>query len=671
MTTMLAACALCAGLIAPAAEAGQDPFADGRHAIGPEASNATTVLTGVHRARGELAALVVKGVRHATIDMSALALHGSDEGAPRDAMEGIGILLQDCAGVTLKGGIVRGYKTGLRIERCSGVEVAGLSVPEGYAMRLRSSECGEDGADWLWPHKNDDDEWARAYGAAVSVVDSTGTKLHDIRVRGMQNGIQLVRSHGSLVWDCDASFLSGWGLALYRASGNIVAHSRFDWCVRGYSHGRWWRGQDSAGILLFERSCDNLVWRTSATHGGDGVFLFAGRDLVEGLAAARGELDPSGSDRNTFAECDLSYAVANALECTFSDDIWAIRNRLDGSHMHGLWGGYSRRLVALGNSIKGTSGPGIAVEHGVDCAYAGNAIEGNESGLKLWWDEDPELVGGPFGKVRDTRSIGALVLGNRFRGNTLDLDCARTTGLRFAGNDYEHQDRSNPRFESAAMHAGKGVPRWRDDGCEAGRFEGAEPQWLQRARGWTPPEGLPGSPRPKTEREGLDTIVMGEWGPWDFESGAPRPARSEAGGLLRGMELAARWFSWQEGPDPREDLAGWLRLAERPAHAAQTVLSCDLLSAPGAAAVTGRPRFGLLAKGRFRVPDDRLRTLSVTSDDGVRVRIDGRVVLEDWSWHAPKTDDVQLGLEAGEHELEIEYFQIDGAKALRVELLDR
>jgi hypothetical protein len=450
-----------------------------------------------------------------------------------------------------------------------------------------------------------------------------------------------------------------------------VAHSRFDWCVRGYSHGRYWRGQDSAGILLFERSCDNLVWRTSATHGGDGVFLFAGRDLVEGRAAERGELDPSGSDRNTFAECDLSFAVANALECTFSDDVWAIRNRLDGSRMHGVWGGYSRRLVALGNSIKGTLGPGIAVEHGVDCAYAGNAIEGNESGLKLWWDEDPELVGGPFGKVRETRSIGALVLGNRFRGNALDLDCARTIGLRFAGNDYEHLDRGDTRFEGAAVHAGAGVPRWRDDGCEAGRFEGAEPQWLQRARGWTPPQGLPGSPRPKTEREGLDTIVMGEWGPWDFESGEPRPASREAGGLLRGMRLEARWFSWADGPDPREDLEGWRSLAERPALAASVEPSCDLLELPEARAIVGRPRFGLVAKGRFRVPDDRLRTLVVASDDGVRVKVDGRVVLEDWTWHAPRTAEAPLGLEAGEHELEVEYFQIDGARTLRLELLER
>ena len=627
-------------------------FAAGQHTIGADASHGTTTVEGEYRVQAEPAALVVRGVRHATIDASRLVLRGSADGAPRDAMEGTGILLVDCVGVTLKGGSVGGYKVGLRLERCVGVEVAGLSVPEGRSMRLRSSDCAEDSADWLWPHKNDEDEWARTYGAAVSVVDSSGIQMHDIRVRNMQNGIQLVRTHNSLVWDRDASFLSGWGLALYRSSGNTIAHSRFDWCVRGYSHGRYWRGQDSAGILLFERSSDNLVWRTSATHGGDGVFLFAGRDLVEGRARERGEIDPSGSDRNTFAECDLSFAVANSLECTFSDDIWAIRNRLDGAHMHGVWGGYSRRLVVLENSIQGTLGPGIAVEHGVDCAYAGNALVGNDTGLKLWWDEDPELVGGPFGQARDTRSIGALVLANRFRGNRLDLDCTQTQ-LASRGNDYE------------------GVPRSREVDCKSGQFEGLEPQWLQRARSWTAPAGLPGSPRPKTEREGLETIVIGEWGPWDFESGAPRPPVRESGGLLAGLTLDARWFSWKDGPDPREDLQGWRALAEHPLHTARVALSCDLVEASEVRALTRAPRWGLVATGRFAVPAAGEYVLATTSDDGVRVAIDGRVVHEDWTWHAPRTHEAVLRLAAGEHELELEYFQIDGAQALRLELLER
>jgi hypothetical protein len=92
------------------------------------------------------------------------------------------------------------------------------------------------------------------------------------------------------------------------------------------------------------------------------------------------------------------------------------------------------------------------------------------------------------------------------------------------------------------------------------------------------------------------------------------------------------------------------------------------VSVPEVEQIVRRPRWGLVAKGQFRIHKDQLLTLSVTSDDGVRVRIDGRVVLDDWTWHAPKTDEVLLGLKAGDHELQLEYFQIDGAQALRLEL---
>jgi hypothetical protein len=35
-------------------------------------------------------------------------------------------------------------------------------------------------------------------------------------------------------------------------------HNRLDWNVRGYSHGIYARGQDSAGILCYEQSNDNI-----------------------------------------------------------------------------------------------------------------------------------------------------------------------------------------------------------------------------------------------------------------------------------------------------------------------------------------------------------------------------------------------------------------------------
>src|SRR5687768_18079716 len=43
------------------------------------------------------------------------------------------------------------------------------------------------------------------------------------------------------------------------------------------------RGQDSAGILCFEQSSDNLFAENSATHGGDGFFGFRSEEHTSEL----------------------------------------------------------------------------------------------------------------------------------------------------------------------------------------------------------------------------------------------------------------------------------------------------------------------------------------------------------------------------------------------------
>jgi hypothetical protein len=169
--------------------------------------------------------------------------------------------------------------------------------------------------------------------------------------------------------------------------------------------------------------------------------------------------------------------------------------------------------------------------------------------------------------------------------------------------------------------------------------------------------------------EGLETIVMGEWGPWDFRGGEPRPEPRLAGGLLAGSTWKARWFSWQGGPDPREEPRAWRALASAPlAEAAVGGGWGDPWGLDAAVRETvGTTHFGLTAETTLELEAGRY-LLKVTSDDGVRVFVDGRTALENWTWHAPTLDRLELELSAGEHAFALEYFQIDGAVALLVEL---
>jgi hypothetical protein len=82
----------------------------------------------------------------------------------------------------------------------------------------------------------------------------------------------------------------------------------------------------------------------------------------------------------------------------------------------------------------------------------------------------------------------------------------------------------------------------------------------------------------------------------------------------------------------------------------------------------GNDRFGLVAETRVAISKPGKHRLAVTSDDGVRVRVDGKVAFEDWTWHAPKRGEAEIDLAEGEHRIELEYFQIDGAVALSIEL---
>ena len=131
----------------------------------------------------------------------------------------------------------------------------------------------------------------------------------------------------------------------------------------------------------------------------------------------------------------------------------------------------------------------------------------------------------------------------------------------------------------------------------------------------------------------------------------------------------AAWFSWKDGPDPRAALEAWRALAAKPAARAKVGAWTDPWGGDAKAReAVGNDRFGLVARTKFAIAEGGKHRLAVTSDDGVRVRVDGKVAFEDWTWHAPKRGEAEIDLAAGEHEFEIEYFQIDGATALSVEL---
>ncbi len=72
-------------------------------------------------------------------------------------------------------------------------------------------------------------------------------------------------------------------------------------------------------------------------------------------------------------------------------------------------------------------------------------------------------------------------------------------------------------------------------------------------------------------------------------------------------------------------------------------------------------RFSARWTGKLKAPVSGPCVLAFTTDDGVRVTLDGERILQTWSDRAPSTDTVRVKLEAGrQYDLRVEYYENSG-----------
>jgi parallel beta-helix repeat protein len=434
-------------------------------------------------------------------------LRGAAADAAPDGYRGVGILVTG-KNVTLRGARVAGYKVGIHAVGADGLVLEDCDVSGNFRQRLRSTKEKEADEDWLDPHHNDAGEWLANYGAGIYVERSEGVVVRRCRARAGQNGLVLDRCGEAQVYDNDFSFLSGWGIALWRSSDNVIARNACDFCIRGYVHGVYNRGQDSAGILLFEQCSRNVIAENSATHCGDGFFAFAGQEALGGVPAPAGfEHAGKGNNDNRIERNDFSYAAAHGLELTFSSGNEIRFNRLVGNSICGIWAGYSQKTLVYCNEIaeNGASGyglerGGINIEHGKDNEIVSNRFRANECGIHLWWDEDSHLVSMPWSLANGTESIRNLILENRFDGDRLAIQLRASPETRLVNNTYvdvaERLDATPDSTSGETRDGARPGPRGKGVGT------------------------LPGSIKPVGARphlRGREKIRIDEWGPVELE----------------------------------------------------------------------------------------------------------------------------------------------------------
>src|SRR2546423_10758071 len=252
-------------------------------------THSARVLRRTYRISG----IVIRG-DNITVDFAGATLQGT----PADTA----IRVDGGKNVRIINARARGYKVGLLARGTHHLTLQDNDLSYNWKPRLYSLIEHESLIDWLSFHHNEKDEWLR-YGAGAYLTDVEAGEIRGNTVTQGMNGLMLVRTNGLRIWNNNFSFNSGVGIGLYRSSGNSIMHNRVDYDVRGYSEGFYRRGQDAADLLMYEQSSKHIVAYNSMTHGGDGLFLWAGQSTMDTGAG--------GANDNLFYGNDFSFAPAN------------------------------------------------------------------------------------------------------------------------------------------------------------------------------------------------------------------------------------------------------------------------------------------------------------------------------------------------------------------------
>ena len=596
---------------------------------GPIALHSGQVITRsarVLRRTYRISGVVIRG-DNITVDFAGATLQGT----PADTA----IRIDGGKNVRIIQARARGYKVGILARGTRNLTLEDNDLSYNWKPRLFSLVEHESLVDWLSFHHNEKDEWLR-YGAAIYLADVAGGKIvENGAVQGM-NGLLVVRSNGLSIRGNNFSFNSGVGVGLYRSSYDTIVHNWIDYNVRGYSHGFYSRGQDSADLLLYEQSSHNVIAHNSLTHGGDGVFLWAGQTTMDSGSG--------GANDNLIDQNDVSYATANGVEATFSRN--TITNNRAWGNEYGVWGGYSFETRIMGNDFRNNR-TGVAIEHGQDNLISENRFLHDSVAIKLWADSiEPSEWGYP--KHHDTRSRDYRISDNVFVGNRVVLDARNTSGL--SAVDSSKADTSLPHHLSV--------------------------------------------PTSDFARRDRSAIIVDEWGPYDWQSPKLWPVDSTRAVPLR-LAVLGQLGTWRVVSQ-----RGIATLSKTSGRIGDTVAVTPAPGSTGDWEVTLESKKDTFSYGRFeptinwiveskpvpRIDFFRYRpgnwsvrapgtvslapgsyTLRAISNNAMRLYLDDKLVIDAWTPHESKVDYAEMP--AGQHTLRVEYNQTDGWIELRVEII--
>lgn len=662
------------------------------------------------------AVLVIKG-NDITVDFNKAVLKGSNNKKAPNEFYGLAILIDGGKNITIRNLSAKGYKVALMARNVDGLKIEDCDFSYNYRQRLNSTQEKEDISDWMSYHKNENDEWLR-YGAAIYLRGCNNAIISGNKVTGGQNALMMTACNGATIYNNDFSFNSSIGMGFYRSRSNRVLHNRVNFNVRGYSHGVYNRGQDSAGFLVYEQSSGNLFYKNSATHSGDGFFLWAGQSTMD---TGRG-----GCNDNQILYNDFSYAPTNGIEVTFS------RNSIAHNRMfecdHGIWGGYSYQTAIADNQFR-FNRIAIAIEHGQDNEITGNVFIRNKEAIRLWARAQQPSDWG-YAKYRDTRSKGYVIGANNFSQNGLVYNLQRTDSLSIFENittdnetiykldstvsnidsfpqriyDTAEVDYSLPNgmdaFKGNGRMAGRKNIRmtewgpydyrypliWLANPVDTGRtmeFEvlGPKGKWrllsakgveAYKAKTDTFPSKITFT---RLAGEKQDIEILAEYrgpaftDPFGNRVAANKPYRFRFHSFFQPVPFQVDWYAFDSITNP---IKNGVNLARLKPFKTEQVNKLEYAWWGGIKTPDSTYKQFLTVAEGTSVFEKGLYEFSVTWDDAVRVYVDGKLVLDQWdpskySFDEAPNKKIRLSLD-GEHTIKVEHAELGGFATLALKI---
>lgn len=614
-----------------------------------------------------------------TVDFQGATLQSpATAGGRQDAYDGIGIAINGHRNVTVRNAVVHGYQYNIKALKCSGLRLENCEVGQSRSQKIMDG----DSVNYIWLVIRDLGVW-RTYGSGAWLEDCTGSTVRGVRANQCQNGLMLVNSNNNKVVDCDLGYDSGWGLAMWNSSDNLICWNVADFVNRPWS-GFW--GGDSAGFVLTTGCNRNVFAQNSLTHGGDGFF------------------QANNCDNNVVAYNDGSWSPHNAFESTFAVGNVFYRNTANASD-YGFWPSYGEKTLLFENVVNDNHGGGMWHDQGSDNWFVNNTITNTGGpGIHIGSGLDPQSL-----KVPSARNY---IVGNKITKARRAIDLPNSVDYHAAGNivrDAPMPADFHPLPVTAPVPVVR-VPRLAEIKAlkprrftlyrETDRPKGWDwlaptaygmqdyrkmlvpwmiqdsktlklavnpdrvksiilPNWIYRRKASAPNEWLasikPGG-KPTGAYRDFKIVAVGKSG-----------ERQTIAGRFLDADWHVRWFKWfRNDPTAYTDTGAWTALFAGPALREEDLpvlpnIQGFTVPAPGVPAYY----FALAATThiKFEAGNYRFNTLS---DDGIRVLVDGKPVVDNWTHHAGTNDSGVASLTSGLHEIEVRYCQEDGAAALSV-----